>query len=67
METVPLFWDCNCPHQYVHPRAIAICKRCGARSEDQPDSRFTEVMCMLLGGEGIGDEEPTPPTPTGSE
>lgn len=67
MGTVPEFWDCNCPHQYVHPRAVAVCKRCGARSEDQPDSRFTEVMRMLLGEKGIGEEEPTPPSPIGSQ
>ena len=67
METMPEFWDCNCEHYYIHPKSVTRCKRCGARAADQPDSRVTEVMRMLLGEERVGDEGPTPSSPTGSE
>jgi hypothetical protein len=50
METTLYFWDCACKENYVHPKTVTVCRRCGARAETQPDSRITEVLKMLLGG-----------------
>lgn len=45
VETHPDFWDCECPSDYIHQRTDpnAVCEHCGAREEDQPDSRPDEI------------------------
>ncbi|GAC1496208.1 MAG: hypothetical protein NVS1B2_16160 [Vulcanimicrobiaceae bacterium] len=45
-RTDPGFWDCNCkgtPADYIHPKSEDICEKCGATSDEQPDSRFNEI------------------------
>lgn len=42
-ETTPLFWDCNCPENYIHRKSERICNVCLATPEEQPDSRVNEV------------------------
>jgi hypothetical protein len=41
--TTPKFWDCECAWLYIHPKSVEQCATCGARADDQPDSRITEV------------------------
>jgi hypothetical protein len=41
--TTPDYWDCECQHNYIHPRDQEICSICGAIRTDQPDSRLAEV------------------------
>lgn len=45
--TTPAFWDCECEENYIHPRNISRCGRCGAKRDDQPDARLDEVKEML--------------------
>lgn len=42
-----LFWDCECPENYIHPAFEDECSQCGALQENQPDSRMSEVIDML--------------------
>lgn len=37
------FWDCECEHKYIHKAGTKSCEVCGAREEEQPDSRELEV------------------------
>ncbi len=46
IETTEEYWDCECefpPHNYIWPKSIKKCDRCGAVPEEQPDSRANEV------------------------
>ena len=40
----PLFWDCECEENYIHPASEAFCYVCGAVREESPDSRAIEVL-----------------------
>ncbi len=42
--TTPLFWDCECMEDYIHPASETQCLRCGVKREDAPDSRLREVL-----------------------
>lgn len=42
--TTPLFWDCECESDYIHPASQDECLLCGARREDQPNARVDEVF-----------------------
>lgn len=42
--TTPLFWDCECENNYIHPASDESCILCGAIREEQPDSRVDEVL-----------------------
>lgn len=37
------YWDCECEHNYIHPKSLAQCPVCQATSDEQPDSRLNEV------------------------
>jgi len=39
------FWDCECETgEYIHLRsAVAVCDKCGAEEDNQPDSRAKEI------------------------
>lgn len=39
------YWDCECEAgDYIHLRsALAVCDKCGAEEDDQPDSRVYEI------------------------
>jgi hypothetical protein len=43
IETTPLFWDCECIEDYIHPKHETVCGRCHAQQEDSPDSRVSEL------------------------
>jgi len=45
-ETHPAYWDCECTEQYIHYESECICVSCGARKEDQPNSRVSEIYAM---------------------
>lgn len=49
IETDPNFWDCECPGtvDYIHPKSQKVCKKCGTRPENQPDSRVSEIAAMI--------------------
>lgn len=38
-----LYWDCDCEHQFIHPREQEYCPFCKAKAIDQPDSRIGEL------------------------
>ena len=45
------FWDCECKEDYIHSKAHdQKCLKCGARQEDQLDSRASEVEAKLHRG-----------------
>jgi hypothetical protein len=48
IETTDEYWDCECEHNYIHPKAEEVCKVCGSSREDSPDSRLAEVRNMLF-------------------
>ena len=48
IETNPLFWDCECPENYIHPATRAACERCCAQREEQPEARVSELAELQL-------------------
>ena len=42
--TTPLFWDCECQEQYIHPVSHNQCWICGTHRDDAPESRLNEVL-----------------------
>ena len=44
IKTTEKYWDCECSHNYIHPKSQSVCEICGANSEEQPDSRVDEVI-----------------------
>jgi hypothetical protein len=49
-KTTYLYWDCECDHDYIHPKLEQMCLKCGARPNSQPDSDFKEVMDGIVDG-----------------
>ena len=41
--TSHLYWDCDCPQNYIRPRSMNMCEDCGALKDDSPDSRLSEI------------------------
>ena len=38
------YWDCECKEDFIHNKEqMKECLKCGAKEEDQPDSRVSEV------------------------
>jgi hypothetical protein len=52
--TTPLYWDCECLEDYIHPKKENNCIYCGAEADFQPESRVNEVIDHL---KTKGDEE----------
>jgi len=48
MKTNPNYWDCECEHNYIHPKSKDYCAICGAVQDDQPDSHEDEVVEYLI-------------------
>ena len=47
--TNPNYWDCECDVDYIHLKVNNTdCLRCGAVSDEQPDSRIDEVVEMVM-------------------
>lgn len=44
--TTNLYWDCECPANYIHPAAMNMCEDCGAFRDESPDSSLTELKDM---------------------
>lgn len=42
------FWDCECEANYIHPKSLLACPRCGAHQDDCPDSRTNEVFASMM-------------------
>lgn len=36
--TTPLYWDCECEHDFIHSKTQLTCDACGAHQDEQPDS-----------------------------
>ena len=47
-STHPDYWDCECEHNYIHPKDEDECKVCGSLWEEQPESRTSEVYEQLF-------------------
>lgn len=47
-ETTEGYWDCNCDEDFIHSKKETSCNKCGAKSNDQPDSRINEVVIMNI-------------------
>jgi hypothetical protein len=45
--TTPLYWDCECPTNWIHPKTEFSCIFCGATQEEATDSRIEEVNRFL--------------------
>ncbi len=42
--TTPLFWDCDCEMDYIHPASEPQCYVCQAWRDEQPNARVNEVL-----------------------
>jgi len=42
--TTPLFWDCDCEENYIHPASEAVCFACNTRRENACDARMSEIF-----------------------
>ena len=38
------FWDCECKDNYIHEQDVEECSKCEAHRDEQPQSRFEEVV-----------------------
>ena len=38
------YWDCECEHDYIHPKTEQICLKCKATQKESPDSISSEVI-----------------------
>ena len=51
IETNINYWDCDCEHNYIHPKTTSKCLICGVElSEDQPDSMQNELSDFITKG-----------------
>lgn len=48
LVTTPDFWDCECEHNYIHPKTKESCPLCKTHKDDQPDSRADEVCDKFI-------------------
>jgi hypothetical protein len=40
------FWDCECEHNYIHPKTQKTCRKCNTKEDEQPDSRVNELLAQ---------------------
>ena len=45
--TTSMFWNCQCPDNFIHSKNQTRCERCGAEAKDRPDSRIDEVLQLF--------------------
>ncbi len=45
------YWDCDCLSDFIHPKSLKSCGRCGADLERDimPDSRLSEIEQLVAG------------------
>ena len=53
--TTEYFRDCECEANYIHPMCVPVCPRCGAVSDECPDSRTNEVFAALMASPHISN------------
>ena len=53
--TTEHFWDCECETNYIHPKSVPVCPRCGAVSDECSDSRINEVFAALMASPDISN------------
>ena len=53
--TTEHFWDCECETNYIHPKCVPVCPRCGAVSDECSDSRINEVFAALMASPDISN------------
>ena len=53
--TTEHFWDCECETNYIHPKCVTVCPRCGAVSDECSDSRINEVFAALMASPDISN------------
>ena len=46
IETHDGFWDCECEHDYIHPKSQPYCSKCHTNHESQPDSIVSELKAQ---------------------
>lgn len=44
ITTTPLFWDCECKENFIHPNTDFMCLECMCVQDEQPESRVEEVI-----------------------
>jgi len=47
------YWDCECKHDYIHPKTVETCEICEAEQDEQPDSIAQEVKIWKENGRRI--------------
>ena len=47
VKTTEKYWDCECEHDYIHPKNELNCPICHTLKNEQPDSHINEVIEML--------------------
>ena len=47
------YWDCECKHNYIHPKTVETCEICEAEQDEQPDSIVQEVKIWKENGRRI--------------
>ena len=48
-------WDCECETNYIRPKCVLVCPRCGAVSDECSDSRINEVFAALMASPDISN------------
>ena len=43
----PDFWDCECKHDFIHPKTQESCPECGVFQDDRPDSHYLQVRAQF--------------------
>lgn len=38
------FWDCECEANYIHPKSVPVCPRCGVVSDERPTRAPTRCL-----------------------
>ena len=51
--TTEYFRDCECETNYIRPKCVPVCPRCGAVSDECSESRINEVFAALMASPDI--------------
>ena len=53
--TTEYFRDCECETNYIRPKCVLVCPRCGAVSDECSNSRINEVFAALMASPDISN------------
>ena len=53
--TTEYFRDCECETNYIRPKCVPVCPRCGAVSVECSESRINEVFAALMASPDISN------------